>query len=77
MSGDKEETYDMTHNEYVKKQLTGLVTEMDTLLGYYKHAESLYPYKNLEGETDVSNYILIFREVNNLKETVKEILELK
>ena len=52
MSGDGKK-YDMTHNEYVKHKLSTLVSDLETVRAYYREAEKMYSYKNLEGETDV------------------------
>ena len=73
MSDEVPEGYDMTYNQYLGMQSKGIVGEMDNLLEHYKLAESMYSYKNLEGENDVRNFLInIFREVNNQKGKGKE-----
>ena len=45
--------YDMTHDQYMKKKLVTLVSDLEAVRGYYKEAEKIYSYENLEGENDV------------------------
>ncbi|CAI2381634.1 unnamed protein product [Moneuplotes crassus] len=46
--------YDMTHEEYLRGKLTQLVSDLEDVRGYYREAEKIYSYKNLEGPTDGS-----------------------
>ena len=76
MSEDNMKNYDMTHDEYLYHQAKGVVSEMDNLLQHYKLAESMYSYKNLEGENNVSTFLFNKnREVNNRSDKIKEHLE--
>ena len=69
MPQKQQEEKEVPHNEVIKKRVEGIIGEVDNLLAHYKLAESIYPYYNLEGHSNVSlNSIHIFREANNLKE---------
>ena len=65
----EQEEVEIPQEQVIKKRVEGIISEVDNLLAHYKLAESIYPYYNLEGHSNVSsksNYI--FREANNPKE---------
>ena len=46
--------YDITHEQHMRDQARLMRDQMQQLSEYYKLGESLYSYKHLEGQTDVS-----------------------
>ena len=67
--------YDVTHEQYMYDQAKLMRDQMGEISAYYKLGESLYSYKNLEGQTNVSisNYQLIIGKRSTSKTRVKKL----
>jgi 3-deoxy-D-manno-octulosonic-acid transferase len=50
----KAQQYNLTHEQHMLDQAKLMRDQMGELSEYYKLAEGLYSYKNLESQTDVS-----------------------